>query len=92
MSGPIFDLGYIRELVVAGTVLLTFGMMMTSLSDQYYQVFLAQGLVVGLGAGCLFVPSVAIGPQYFTTKKAVAVGITASGGSIGKFLTKIAKL
>ena len=85
LTGPLFDLGYFRELVVVGTFLITFGMMMTSLAEQYYQVFLAQGVVVGLGAGCLFVPSVAIGPQYFTTKKALAVGITASGGSVGTF-------
>jgi len=76
-------MGYFRELIIAGTFLVTFGMMMTSLATEYYQIFLAQGVVVGLGAGCLFVPSVAVASAYFTTKRALAVGITASGGSLG---------
>ena len=33
--------------------------------------------------GCLFVPSVAIIPTYFTTKKIFATGLLATGGSIG---------
>ena len=44
---------------------------------------LAQGLIVGLGFGCLFVPSVAIIPGYFSKKRALAVGIAASGSSVG---------
>jgi MFS family permease len=89
LTGPVYDLGYFRELIMAGTFLITFGMMMTSISTEYYQLFLAQGVVVGLGAGCLFVPSVAIASQYFTTKRALAVGLTASGGSLGGVLFPI---
>lgn len=60
---------------------------MTSLCTQYWAVMLAQGICVGLGSGCLFVPSVAILPQYFTTKKAFANGIAASGSSLGKWVS-----
>jgi len=89
LTGPLYDMGYFRELILVGTFLVTFGMMMTSLSTEYYQIFLAQGVVVGLGAGCLFVPSVAVASQYFTTRRALAVGITASGGSVGGVLYPI---
>lgn len=57
--------------------------MMTSLATKYWQVVLAQGIVVGLGNGCLWVPSVAILPQYFSTRKALANGIAAAGSSCG---------
>jgi MFS family permease len=57
--------------------------MMTSLCTQYWQTIVAQGIVIGIGNGCLFVPSVAILPQYFTTKNPVVHGIAASGSSIG---------
>lgn len=60
--------------------------MMTSLATQYWQLFLAQGVVTGLGAGCLFLPSIAIVATYFTTKRALATGITAAGGSIGSVI------
>lgn len=56
---------------------------MTSLSSEYWQVILAQAICVGLGNGCLYIPSVAILPQYFTTKKALATGLAASGSSLG---------
>lgn len=52
--GPIFDKGYLRSLIAIGTFLVVFGLMMTSLSTQYYQVFLAHGLAVGLGPSCFF--------------------------------------
>ncbi|KAA8649630.1 uncharacterized protein ATNIH1004_002301 [Aspergillus tanneri] len=89
LTGPVYDLGFFRTLVVVGTCLTTFGMMMTSIATEYYQIFLAQGVVVGLGAGCLFIPSVAIVAQYFTKHRALATGITASGGSVGGVLYPI---
>ncbi|ATY66732.1 MFS monocarboxylate transporter [Cordyceps militaris] len=89
VSGPLFDLGYHRALLVSGTFLVVFGMMMTSLATQYWQLFLAQGLVVGLGAGCLFLPSVAIVATYFTTQRALATGVVAAGGSIGSVIYPI---
>ncbi|GKZ59105.1 hypothetical protein AnigIFM49718_004962 [Aspergillus niger] len=82
--GPIFDRGYIKFLIIAGTFLIVFGLMMTSLSKEYYQFFLAHGVAVGLGSGLLFIPSVAIPVTYFTSRRAVAMGIAASGGSVGK--------
>lgn len=85
-GGPIFDQGYFRALIISGTFLVVFGMMMTSLATEYWQLFLAQGVVTGLGAGCLFLPSIAIVATYFTTKRAVATGITAAGGSIGSVI------
>lgn len=62
---------------------------MTSLCREYWQVVLAQGIVVGLGNGFLWVPSVATIPQYFSTKKALATGIAAAGSSIGGIIYPI---
>ena len=83
ITGPIYDAGYFRYLVVTGAVLIPLGFMMTSLATQYWQTMLAQAFLIGLGNGCIFVPSVAILPQYFSTRKALANGIAASGSSIG---------
>ncbi|GKZ77850.1 hypothetical protein AnigIFM56816_000637 [Aspergillus niger] len=87
--GPIFDRGYIKFLIIAGTFLIVFGLMMTSLSKEYYQFFLAHGVAVGLGSGLLFIPSVAIPVTYFTSRRAVAIGIAASGGSVGAVIFPI---
>lgn len=84
LTGPLFDRGYFRHLIFTGAFLVVFGMMMTSLCKTYYQLVLAQSLCVGVGSGCLFVPSVAIVATYFTSKRALMTGITAAGGSIGR--------
>lgn len=69
--------------------MIPFGFFMTSLCTAYWQVILAQGVCIGLGNGLLFVPSVAILPQYFTTHKALANGLAASGSSFGGIIYPI---
>lgn len=88
-TGPLFDIGYFYVLLTAGSFLVCFGMFMTSLCTEYWQVMLAQGVCVGLGSGCLFIPSVAIVSTYFTTKKSFATGIAASGSSLGGIIYPI---
>jgi nitrate/nitrite transporter NarK len=57
--------------------------MMLSLCTEFWQALLAQGFVIGLGGGMLFVPSVAILPTYFSSKIGLAIGLAASGSSMG---------
>ncbi|THC96239.1 hypothetical protein EYZ11_004273 [Aspergillus tanneri] len=83
VTGPLFDAGYFRGLLSFGTFMLPFGLMMTSIASKYWHFILAQGICIGLASGCLFVPSVAILPQYFKQKRGLANGLAASGSSIG---------
>ncbi|CAG8018758.1 unnamed protein product [Penicillium olsonii] len=83
ITGPLFDAGYFTALTSFAAFLLPFGLMMTSLATKYWQLILSQGVCIGLAAGCLFVPSVAILPQYFRAKRGLANGFAASGSSIG---------
>jgi MFS family permease len=83
LTGPIYDAGYVRSLVATGSFLVVFGQMMLSLSTTYWQVFLSQAVCIGLGTGCMFVPCVAILSTYFSTRVATAMGLAASGSSLG---------
>ena len=83
ICGRGLDAGYFYPIGFVGAFLEVFGMMMLSISTKYYQVFLAQGIVVGLGCGCLLTPSIAIVGTYFSTKRSLATGMAASGSSIG---------
>ena len=83
LSGPIYDRGYFRSLLLVGSFGVVFGHMMLSVCHTYWQVLLAQGFCVGIGAGCLFVPCVAILPSYWSTKLGLAVGLAAAGSSMG---------
>lgn len=83
-AGWLIDAGYLRLILISGTFLEVFGMLMTSLCDQYWQILLAQGICVGLGSGLLGLTSVAIIPLYFSSKRMIATGIAATGSSLGK--------
>lgn len=66
-----------------GTVLTLLGIFMASISTQYWHLFLAQGICVGVGAGCLFCPALAIVSTYFAKRKMLAIGICACGSATG---------
>ena len=89
LTGPAYDAGYFRVLVGVGSLAIPLGFMMLSLCKTYWQILLAQAFLIGMGNGCLFVPSVAILPQWFSSRKALANGIAASGSSIGGIIYPI---
>jgi len=71
--------------------LYSFSLFMLSLArpNSFYQVFLAQGLGMGLGAGTIYIPSVAVISHYFKKKRALAMTIVASGSSLGSVIHPI---
>lgn len=81
--GPLYDAGFFRALIISGSSLVSFGLMITSISSHYWHFLLSQAFCVGLGTGCIYVPSLAIIPQYFASRRALATGIVTSGGSLG---------
>ena len=83
VAGPLFDMGYLRHLMFLGCAMIVFGMMMLSLASSYYQVFLSQGICVGLGAGLVYIPAIALISTQFTTKRGFAIGCASAGSSIG---------
>ncbi|TGO34697.1 hypothetical protein BHYA_0185g00010 [Botrytis hyacinthi] len=83
VAGPVFDRGYLRSLVWIGCLLCVLAMMLTSISSEYWHFILAQGVMFGIGSGCLFIPSIAVLPAYFDKKQVLALGVAASGSAIG---------
>ena len=89
IAGPIYDAGFAREVLFVGSFLIVLGQMMLSLCTEYWQVFLAQGISIGVGTGLIFVTGVAILSTYFSTRLALGLGIAATGSSIGGVLYPI---
>lgn len=83
LTGPLYDAGYFRALLLFGSFMLVFGQMMLSLCTEYWQVLLAQAFCIGIGTGALFIPSIAILSTYFSTRIGLAIGLAASGSSFG---------
>ena len=82
-TGPLYDRGYLRPLVITGSFLTVFGLMMTSISRSYSQLFLAQGVCIGLGMGFTYVPMLAEVSKQFATRRPVALGICSTGAVFG---------
>lgn len=83
VSGPLFDLGYYRSMIISGSVLSVFGIMMLSLAREYYQIFLSQGICMGLGFGLLYIPSLTLLSRSFVRKRALALGVATAGAPLG---------
>ncbi|KAJ9653199.1 hypothetical protein H2198_007610 [Neophaeococcomyces mojaviensis] len=81
--GLFFDNYGPRYLLLVGTFLHVFGLMMTSLSTEYYQFFLAQGVCSAIGASMIFGPGMTCISTWFLKKRGMAIGITAAGSSLG---------
>ncbi|KAF4435085.1 major facilitator superfamily transporter [Fusarium acutatum] len=81
--GRAFDIFGPRYLLLAGTLLHVFGLMMASISSEYYQFILSQAICSPLGAAMVLYPSFSCVTTWFRQKRALALGITASGSSLG---------
>ncbi|TFK38657.1 MFS general substrate transporter [Crucibulum laeve] len=91
VAGRLYDKGYFYFLLYGGAILISFSLFMLSLAkpDNIYQNFLAQGIGHGLGAGMMYVPSIALVSQYFKKRRALAMSFVAAGSSLGAFVHPI---
>ncbi|KAL3457650.1 monocarboxylate transporter [Aspergillus heterothallicus] len=73
----------IRKTMFLGTILETASLLCASAASQIWHLFLTQGVLFGFGMGMLFIPVASVVPQWFTTKRSLAAGISVSGAGIG---------
>ena len=82
VSGQLFDRGYFRHLLAAGSALCVFSLFMLSLCTEYYQAFLAQAIGIGLANGLLFLPAVTVQSHWWMKRRALAMGVVVTGSSV----------
>lgn len=83
LFGKIFDSYGPVLTVLVGTFLHVFGLMMLSISTEYYQIFLSQAVCSAMGASALFWASNNSVGTFFRRRRALAFGIVSSGSSVG---------
>ncbi|RAL03683.1 MCT family MFS transporter [Aspergillus ibericus CBS 121593] len=76
-------------LLLVGSFLHVFGLMMASISTEYYQILLSQGVCSAIGVSIIFQPAISVIPGWFHRKRGAAFGITTSGSSIGGVILPI---
>jgi len=81
--GRLFDAGYLRYIIFTATIIYFASLMGLSYAKTYTEIFLAQGVGCGAAAGLMFLPAVSAVSQHFTTHRSLALGVLATGSSIG---------
>ena len=81
--GSLYDNYGPRYVLLFGSFMHVFGLMMTSLATEYYQFILAQGICSPIGASFIFFPAVSTVSTWFFRRRALAIGVVASGSSLG---------
>ncbi|RPB19030.1 MFS transporter [Terfezia boudieri ATCC MYA-4762] len=72
-----------RKIIIPSSLISVLGLLMLSMSTKYWEVLLSQGVVYGIGAAGLFLPGIVTTGQWFTTNRGLAMGLVASGSSVG---------
>ncbi|KAL2785296.1 major facilitator superfamily domain-containing protein [Aspergillus keveii] len=80
----------IRKTMLIGTILETASLLCASAASRIWHLFLTQGVLFGVGMGMLFIPVASVVPQWFTTKRSLAAGISVSGAGIGGLVYSLA--
>ncbi|KAF5499051.1 MFS transporter asaE [Colletotrichum fructicola] len=89
LFGRLYDSYGPKYLLYGGTIVYVFGLMMTSLSTQYYQFILAQSLVSSIGSSAAFNACMASVTSWFFRRRGAALGIMVSGSSLGGVILPI---
>jgi len=88
-SGRLLDAGYFTPCFLVGSIIQVLGIFFMSLSTNYWQLMLSQGVMTGLGGGIMFTPAMGLMGSYFSTKRAFAIGVATTGNSVGVSFVKI---
>ncbi|KAF8888098.1 major facilitator superfamily domain-containing protein [Infundibulicybe gibba] len=85
VAGRLFDAGYFHHIMILGSLIFMFSLFMLSLAheERYYQIFLSQGLGVGIGAGLVYAPATTVLTLHFKRRRALAYGVSLTGVSLG---------
>ncbi|KAH7876449.1 major facilitator superfamily domain-containing protein [Lentinula edodes] len=81
--GRLFDLGYFRSVFIPASALLILATFLIPECKEYWQFLLCQGFATGLACGTFFGPVTAILAMWFKKRRGFALGLFATGSSIG---------
>jgi MFS family permease len=86
VSGRIADGVGPRRVIMAGGVLLGAGLLLASVTQALWQVYLTYSLCVGVGIGLSYVPSVGAVQRWFIRRRGFASGLAVAGIGLGNLL------
>ncbi|KAG2118699.1 major facilitator superfamily domain-containing protein [Suillus discolor] len=91
VSGLLHDRGYFYHLIIAGSFLHSLSLFMLSMSkpNHYYQIFLSQGLGLGIASGLVYIPTMAVISHHFRRRRTLVMTFVATGSPLGAIIHPI---
>ncbi|KAJ2515936.1 hypothetical protein GGI11_003606, partial [Coemansia sp. RSA 2049] len=90
VTGPLTDRFGFRMIALSGTATCSLGLLLASFTSALWELVLTQGVMFGLGAACIFSPSVSLPAQWHVKRRPLATGIAVAGsGAGGMIFTQI---
>lgn len=86
---PLIDKGYFRSCFSGGCFLMFIAILVTSWCHKWWELFLVQGILTGVGMGAAFGSGLLVLKQYFSTHLGTAAGLTSAGGSVGIYFSTL---
>ncbi|OSX58815.1 hypothetical protein POSPLADRAFT_1035912 [Postia placenta MAD-698-R-SB12] len=72
----------VHKTVLVGVIMVAISFELASIAKEYWELFLSQGLMFGLGASLAFIPSAGLPSQWFAKRRNLATAIASSGSGI----------
>lgn len=72
-----------KPTMMIGVTIHAFGFITASFASKIVDLYFTQGVMIGVGISFMFIPSVAILPQWFNKRRTLAQGISSAGSGIG---------
>lgn len=76
--------------LLLGTALEFTSLLGAAYATQVWHLFLTQGVCFGVGMGFLYLPSMAVLPPWFSTRRSFSMGLAGSGAGIGGLVYNLA--
>lgn len=84
VTAPLMSRGYFRLCFTGGSFLQFLSLMIVGACSKWWQIFLLQGILMGIGMGLVFHSGIVLITTYFTTRLGTATAIASAGSSVGK--------
>lgn len=69
--------------MIIGSTLASLGLILAGFSTEVWHVYLTQGVLFGIGSSLTYMSIISTIPQWFTTRRGTATGISSSGSGFG---------
>ncbi|KAI9474660.1 major facilitator superfamily domain-containing protein [Coemansia mojavensis] len=82
-TGPLTDRFGFKAVSLSGTAICCTALLLASFTHALWQLVVTQGVMFGLGAACIFSPSVSLPAQWHDKTRPLATGIAVAGSGAG---------